>query len=68
MKGFIKNILPSTLIGLLAFSVQAQELVGEKASYRLDRSRQRTTSLIKRGSIDSEIIQHQPNDPAGPLI
>lgn len=43
-----------------------QERVGEAAKYKLDRSRQRTTGMIKRGEVDTLVADYNEQDPNGP--
>ena len=65
MKGFVRKALACAVVGVFSFSGLAQEIVGELANYKLDKSRARTTSMIKRGTVVAEVIEHLPNDPDG---
>ncbi len=61
-------IAPLFLSVLLAFSSTlafAHDRVGEKAVYKLDRSRNRTTALIQSGVVDMSIKEHIPDHAQG---
>jgi len=40
--------------------------MGEEAHYKLDRSRARTSSLIKRGVVTVKVTEELPDEPKGP--
>ncbi|MCB0422199.1 MAG: hypothetical protein KDD61_14470 [Bdellovibrionales bacterium] len=66
MNGIIKSLAIVSIAICSTITIYAKDLVGESASYELDRSRQRTTGMIKRGEVDAMVADFLPNDPNGP--
>jgi hypothetical protein len=65
-------IMRQTIVASLfsvVFSVNAfaDAPVGEKAAYKLDRSRERTTSMITAGEFLAEVKEFLPEGDAGPV-
>lgn len=57
------------LVGLFVFisvNAFAADIVGQKADYQLDKNPQRTSSMIKSGSVTATIANFLENDPSGP--
>lgn len=61
----LASLIVAGFLSLSSTLLQASPTVGETAHYKLDRSRNRTTSLIQSGTFTLKVDEHLPQHPEG---